>query len=223
MKIIRNTILVLFALISVSCATAYQGIESAIASGVTFVANTSEVSVLGKNNAVFLDDSLSYEATQRVKKAIESNLIVGVNSIIDCSEDVAMHAEISRVLSIASATPRRHLSEIVIDGPVYDLLKQSQDRFAVVVWHDGFTREKGSYGKQMALGLGLAVLTTIATAGAATGYFVPEKANSRVSVMVVDTQTGQIAAFRIMAEEAEPLKDNVILRELESDLRRIFR
>ena len=206
----------------VSCSTAYQGLETANESGVTFIANRSEVRVEAKNS-MLLDDSLSFEATQKVLKAIESNLVVGANTIIDCSEDESLHNDINNFLSIAASTARKNLTQLRVPASILDVAGQSPDRFAVVVWHDGFTKEKGIYGKQLAAGIGLAVLTTIATAGMATSYMIPLKANSRMTLLVIDKQTGQVAGFRFVDQEAEPLKENVITRELETGLEKIFR
>lgn len=224
MKFIKIFLIASLAATLVSCATAYSGIETAAESGVTFITTWSEINVLGKRNEAFYDDSLSFEATQLVKKVIASNLVVNANAIVESMDEENLQNSISQMFMRAAATSRGNLTDLRVPADVLQFARRSSpDRFAVFVWHDGFTREKGGFGREMALAAGLAVASAVLSGGYGYSSYIPTKADSRLSLLVLDTQAGRIADFRVRDEEAEPLRENVITRELETALKRIFR
>ncbi len=100
-----------------------------------------------------------------------------------------------------------------IDGlkltPVIDsLLEANGKRFGLLTVTSGFTREKGNYGKQVAKGAAMGLLTL------GMVYQTPIKSNSTIYAMIVDAKENNVAFYKKSFVEGEPLDKNLLSKQI---------
>ncbi|MCW5909511.1 MAG: hypothetical protein KIT62_00465 [Cyclobacteriaceae bacterium] len=113
-----------------------------------------------------------------------------------------------------TADKKKEISSLKLMPTLDSLLEQNQKRFGLITITSGLTRVKGNYGKQIAKGIGIGILSL------GMVHVTPIKAHSTVYVMILDSKDNNIAFFRrSRLSDKEPL-DEAILRK---QVQRIFK
>ncbi len=87
--------------------------------------------------------------------------------------------------------------------------------YAVCILHAGFTREKGNYGRQLALGITMDLVL-------GSGSY-PTKAFSELMICILDKQNQQVAFFNShMGEDHEPMHKNVTDKQIQRIFKQYF-
>ena len=111
-----------------------------------------------------------------------------------------------------TADRQKSISKLKLPRTLDSLLETSQNRFGLITVTTGFTRIRGNYGKQIAKGIGLGILTL------GMVYSSPIKAHSTVYVAIIDSKDNNIAFFRkSFLQDKEPLNE-VVLRKQVQDI-----
>ena len=105
----------------------------------------------------------------------------------------------------------KSVENLSIPPTIDSLLTASGKRFGLVTVVTGFTREKGNYGKQVAKGLGMGILTM------GMYYQTPIKSNSTVYAIIIDNKEKNVAFYRksVLAEK-EPTERSVLIKQINS-------
>ena len=176
------------------------------------------VEFLDAKGEVAYDDSLSAVCAQLITNALlQSPLPTGRMIPVDLAgEDPTFRDAIA---SLREIDPKK-AGEIPIPQELDRLLEENGQRYGVVVFANGFTRDRKDYGKKMALGLGMAILTTAISLGTVTAYSIPEKSILRTWIGILDAETDQFVFYnRRTAEDAEPTK----IKHVSDQIRRLLK
>lgn len=103
---------------------------------------------------------------------------------------------------------KKKIKGITLDDRLVNYLENKNIKYVILTFQAGFTREQGNYGKQVAKGLGIGILTL--------GLLVPVpiKSNSTIVCCVLDTRNKNVAFYRKRTAEVEPLEEQVINRQI---------
>jgi hypothetical protein len=170
----------------------------------------SYISMIKKGNRSQLDDSISFISKQLVLKVIESYKgQVPLTGEIILSDTAINHSlEKEYELLILTADRTKNITNLKITPTLDKILEANGTRFGLLIVTTGFTRAKGNYGKQVAKGAALGILTL------GMYYQVPVKAYSTIYAMIVDSQEDNIAFFRkSFLQDMEPLDESVLTKQ----------
>jgi hypothetical protein len=109
---------------------------------------------------------------------------------------------------INAVESKRKIKGISLNNTLVNYLEENNIKYVILTFQAGFTREQGNYGKQVAKGLGIGILTLGLVVP------VPVKSNSTIICCVLDTRNKNIAFYRKRTAEVEPLEENVINRQI---------
>ncbi len=122
-------------------------------------------------------------------------------------EKEALSFETEQIFTLAEHAKGKNLNRFDLPPNLEASMDHHDQRFYLLTLGTGFTRRKGNYGGQIAKGVGIGILTM--------GMFapIPIKANSGISVMILDNQLGEIAYYKSSFNpEGEPLDDKILSR-----------
>lgn len=178
-------------------------------SDVAIVSPVTSIEFLDKKGNSSYDDSLSAECARLITEALgRSPLPTG--SFVDIDFDSTGAACREAVASFRNIQPKK-AGETPVPHALDSLLEVNGKRYGIFVLAEGFTRDRGNYGKAVAMGLGLALVTTVATMGMATAYSVPYKSATQVWMTVVDSENDKIVFYNSQSrEDSEPAKEKHI-------------
>ena len=170
----------------------------------------SYISMIEKGNQSKLNDSISRKAEQLLHQIlIENKGQIPFTGEINIPKESSTASKIKQELEtlFVTAAKQKDIAKIGLTTTIDSLLEQSGKRFGLITVSSGFTRKKSNYGKQVAKGAAVGLLTL------GMYYQVPIKANSNVYTMIVDAKDNNIAFYQksIIADK-EPL-DEVVLRK----------
>ncbi len=152
----------------------------------------------------YYDDSLSNECSRLIEEALKLSAIpTGKTIHVDLdSEDPQWRDAIASLRDVnpkqAACAPIPYLAD--------RLLEENGQRYGILVFTNGFIREKKDYREKVALGVGLAVLTTIATGGAATAYSIPLKNSMHTWIAIIDSEKDCFVFLDNIETESDPTK-----------------
>jgi hypothetical protein len=170
----------------------------------------SYISMIKKGNRGQLDDSLSIISKQLVIKVL-SNLkgklpLIGEIILSDSTINKNLEKEFESL--ILTADRSKNISNLKITPTIDKILEANNVRFGLLTVNTGFTRTKGNYGKEIAKGAALCILTL--------GMYVqtPIKAYSTVYAMIVDSKEDNVSFFRkSFLQDKEPIDENVLTKQ----------
>lgn len=153
----------------------------------------SYVSLIEKGNQAYYSDSVSALSKALLDKTLFSyrnHIPFSPDKVVltDSSDKKKLEEEI--LFLISSAEKNKNLQTLQLPPMIDSLLAANQKRFGLLVFINGFSREKGNYGKQIAKGAGLGLLTF------GMYYQVPIKSSSSVCMMIVDGQQKNVAFYK---------------------------
>ncbi len=173
----------------------------------------SYISLIERGNQGKYNDTLSYKSKtlfSGVLDTFENNIrLTGDIFVYDLLTKQKIEKEIEYLCKTADL--RKSIANLKIPRTLDSLLETSQNRFGLITVTTGFTRVKGNYGKQVAKGVGLGILTLGMVYGS------PIKAQSTVYVAIIDSKDNNIAFFRkSFLQDKEPLNEVVLRKQLEN-------
>lgn len=171
----------------------------------------SYISFIEKGNRTEHNDSISM-----LSSALLVEVMDNLNGQIPLSDDVAAvgpetRSDLLQEMGIlcASAERRKKGAEVALTSGIDSLVQGTGERFCLLILSTGFTRVKGNYGKQVAKGAALGLLTL------GMYYQVPVKSNSTLYFIVADAQRHNVAFYKKhMYSEGDPLDKSVLTRQI---------
>ena len=191
----QQTILIILCCILLSSCTATKlltsNVQSSEVTDLKLLEPYSYISMIKKGNRGQLDDSIS-----AVSKQMNINVIKGFNGQIPITGDIFLtDSAINKTLEeeyenlILTADRNKNITNLRITPTLDKVLEANNTRFGLIVICTGFTRIKGNYGKEIAKGAALGILTL------GMYYQTPVKAYSTIYAMIVDSKEDNVAFY----------------------------
>ena len=208
-----KSILILCCLILPSCTTTKpltSIVKPAEVSDLKLLEPYSYISMIKKGNKGQLDDSISLISKQLVYKVLENfkGQIPLTGEII--LSDTAINKKLEKEYEylILTADKTKNISNLKITPALDEILEANETRFGLINICSGFTRAKGNYGKEIAKGAAMGILTL------GMYYQTPVKAYSTVYAMIVDSQEDNITFYRkSFIQNIEPLDQSALIKQ----------
>lgn len=208
-----KSILILCCLLLPSCTTTKpltSNVKPAEISDLKLLEPYSYISMIKKGNKGQLDDSISLISKQLVCKVLENFKgqipLTGEIILPDTAINRKLEKEYEYLLLTADKT--KNISNLKITPALDEILEANETRFGMIVISAGFTRAKGNYGKEIAKGAALGILTL------GMYYQTPVKAYSTVYAMIVDSQEDNITFYRkSFLQNIEPLDQSALIKQ----------
>jgi len=170
----------------------------------------SYISMIKKGNRGQLDDSIS-----SISKQLNINVLKSFNGQIPITGDIILiDSTINKDLEkecenlILTAERNKSISNLKITPTLDKILEANDTRFGLIIICTGFTRLKGNYGKEIAKGAALGILTL------GMYYQTPIKAYSTIYAMIVDSKEDNVAFYRkSFKQDLEPLDQEVLTNQ----------
>ena len=210
----QQTILIILCCILLSSCTATKlltsNVQSSEVTDLKLLEPYSYISMIKKGNRGQLDDSIS-----AVSKQMNINVIKGFNGQIPITGDIFLtDSAINKTLEeeyenlILTADRNKNITNLRITPTLDKVLEANNTRFGLIVICTGFTRIKGNYGKEIAKGAALGILTL------GMYYQTPVKAYSTIYAMIVDSKEDNVAFYRkSFKQNMEPLDQSVLTNQ----------
>jgi hypothetical protein len=173
----------------------------------------SYISMIKKGNKSQLDDSISFMSKQLIFKVLNNYgrqlPLTGEIILSDTATTNSLEKEYELLIQTADRT--KNISNLKITPTLDKILEANETRFGLVIISTGFTRAKGNYGKQVAKGAALGILTL------GMYYQVPVKAYSTIYAMIVDSKDNNVAFFRkSFLQDMEPLDESGMTKQFKN-------
>jgi hypothetical protein len=170
----------------------------------------SNISSISKNNMPefnqALSDSFQVAFTSKISNYIPTELRQEELPISDLAVKQSINNELFNLISFVEK--KRNIKNIQVSHKLIEYFSSIKSEYVLVGFSSGFTREKGNYGKQVAKGLGVGLLTLGMVVP------VPYKANLTNIIFILDVKNSNIAFYRRATGEIEPLKEVNIERRI---------
>jgi len=170
----------------------------------------SYISMIKKGNKGQLDDSISSISKQLVFKVLENykGQLPITGEIVLSDTAIVNSLEKEYELLMVTADRTKYITNIKITPTLDKILEANETRFGLLIISTGFTRTKGNYGKQIAKGALMGILTL------GMYYQTPVKAYSTIYAMIVDSKEDNVAFFRkSFLQDMEPLDESVLTKQ----------
>jgi hypothetical protein len=168
------------------------------------------IEMIKKGNRGQVDDSISNISKQlnvRVLKSYNGKIpITGDIFFTDSTINRNLKAEYDSLF--LNANKKKKIKDLKITPTLDKILEANNARFGLIVVNTGFTRVKGNYGKEIAKGAALGILTL------GMYYQIPIKAYSVIYAMIVDSKDNNIAFYKkAFIQDNEPLKPETLTKQ----------
>ncbi len=222
----KNSFLLLLAVLSVSCSMSRYMATDVTCADISDVARfetMSEVTVINKIKRTTPDDSLSQAIGERIDGIVSAQSPFPLlPEEITFSDTMEMKAIAEDLLVLAQAVENRKSSgskkeraiPIFTTHRIDSIVTARGVNQAMMVVHVGFTRTTGNMVGNVVLGVGLGVMTTIASGGLFSFYTVPVKANSAMHVFIVDRERKKLLFYDNAFIQNEPHKDKILTKQV---------
>lgn len=209
----NKIILILFCYILSSCTATKlltSNVRPAEVTDLKFLEPYSYISMIKKGNRGQLDDSISSISKQQVFRVLETFKgplpLTGEIILSDTAINKTLEKEYEFLVLTADRT--RSITNLKITTMLDKVLEANQTRFGLIIIRTGFTRAKGNYGKEIAKGAALGILTL------GMYYQTPVKAYSTIYAMIADSKEDNVAFFRkSYMKDIEPLDQAVLTKQ----------
>ncbi len=138
------------------------------------------------------------------------------NLKMDTTDKVAFQRELHLLVDYVEG--QQQIKGITLSPKMLAIMDKYSQDFAIGVLEFGFARAKGNYGKQIAKGVGIGILTL--------GFYapIPIKAASTMICLIVDRKNNNVAFYRKNnGQELNPTEKTVIERQLKGLLEPYFK
>jgi hypothetical protein len=166
--------------------------------------------MIKKGNRGQIDDSISFISNQLVFNVLENYKgqlpLTGEIILSDTAIKNSLEKEYELLMLTADRT--KNITNLKITPTIDKILEANDTRFGLIIINTGFTRSKGNYGKEIAKGAALGILTL------GMYYQTPVKAYSTIYAMIVDSKDDNIAFFKkSFLQDKEPLDESVLMKQ----------
>jgi hypothetical protein len=226
-KLLRCVLLLAIAITGVSCAGPHFVSKEITTAQITSVARFepfSDIGYIESRNEILPSDSLTLIAQDLFLSTLakfETRLPPG--PALEYAGPATREVMMEEILHMLSFTGnKKSLNEATTLPLLNDMITASGNRFGLLMFQTGFSRKKGNYGKEVAKGVGLGILTAIATMGYGSAYYTPTKSNSTIHVFIIDAEKGNIAMYDKVTGEVEPCNPEVVAKQVEKLVGKAF-
>jgi hypothetical protein len=213
MNTLRLTVLFLTVLLFASCSTTKfltSGVNPAEIRDLQKFETISYMSLIEKGSMSKQNDSVS-----NVSKAILDETLSSFEDKIPLSGNIkadnpGLQKKVRNEIEtlILTADKQKQVDGLKLTPAIDSLLELNGKRFGLLTVTSGFTREKGNYGKQVAKGAAMGILTL------GMVYQTPIKSNSTIYAMIVDAKDNSVVFYRKSMVEGEPLNKDVLSKQI---------
>jgi hypothetical protein len=229
----KRFVLIATVLLSASCSTYhYVSEDAASVDDITLILPYSRVFYIYK-------DGESYDEKQSVEQQkILTGLLYGMGLPIKDTLNVVglpNQKDLDEEISFLPAINPKEVGNLNSDGPVDKLLEKNGARYGLIIFSEGFVKDKALYKSEVAKTLIVGIvgglvggaiggvlggsglgLSYVATPGWAYG--------SSLYAMLIDTQTDKVLYYnRVNPEERNPMKSETLASQLEKLLKKLPR
>ena len=221
-KIIFFSIAVL-ALMSCST-TRYVSKEASGIDKITLIMPYSRVFFIDKEGESY-DEARSSEQ-QRVLTKLLMQSGLPINDSLNVV-GLANQKELDEEISFLPAINPKEVGDLNSDGPIDKLLEKNGSRYGLIIFSEGFVKDKALYKSEVAKTLIVGIVGGLvgatvggAISGAAVGMSFSATPGwaygSSVYAMLIDTQTDKVLYYnRVNPEERNPMKEEALASQLE--------
>lgn len=178
------------------------------------------IEFLDQNNLKAYDDSLSGACAHLITEALAQSGLPTTQVIpIDFQEADAAFPD--ALASLRDVNPK-YAGQTHVPPVLRNLLLDNGARYGVIVFANGFSRDRKGYAKAAALGVGLAVLTAVISMGTVSAYAIPVKSEMSTWIGIVDAEEDCFVFYNARYEEgAEPAIPHHVTRQIQKLLKPI--
>lgn len=229
----KRFVLLAVVLLSASCSTYhYVSEDAASVDDITLILPYSRVFYIDK-------DGESYDEKQSVEQQkIMTGLLYGMGlPIVDTLNVVGLpnQKDLDEEISFLPAINPKEVGNLNSDGPVDKLLEKAGARYGLIIFSEGFVKDKALYKSEVAKTLivgvvgglvGAAIGGALGGSGIGLSYVAtPGWAyGSSLYAMLIDTQTDKVLYYnRVNPEERNPMKSETLASQLEKLLKKLPR
>lgn len=200
-----------------SCASMryVSDVEAAQARPMTLIKPLSHMEYIQSNGDIVNDIPSSDEASQLLASLVQVHF-PEISSVID-THDVKDEEGINYCLRALAGVNVKSLKSSTLPDSIKDLIMDDGGRYGVLVYSEGFTRDKNNYRKAVVGNVLLGIVTAIISFGAVSMYGVPILHESNVYLMVVDAKEDRVIYYdKSTPQEANPLDSKSVSRQLKA-------
>ena len=229
----KRLFLIAAILLSASCSTYhYVSEDAASVDDITLILPYSRVFYIDK-------DGESYDEEQSTRQQkILTGLLYGMGLPIKDTLNVVglpNQKDLDEEISFLPAINPKEVGNLNSDGPVDKLLEKNGSRYGLILFSEGFVKDKALYKSEVAKTLivgivgglvGAAIGGALGGSGIGLSYVAtPGWAyGSSLYAMLIDTQTDKVLYYnRVNPEERNPMKSETLASQLEKLLKKLPR
>ncbi len=173
--------------------------------------------------------SVQYYIDQQNKEAYDDSLSLASEALINSLvEDIGL--PISRRVQLTSEQTEETIAfmnfimaqkqelrgDYLTPALLDDLLEAKGERYGLLIYANGMTRDNKGYAKDVANGIIMGLATAVMTMGTMSVYGNPVKFSSNIYAAILDSETDHIVFYNLSnPKESHPLKSNSVRRQLE--------
>ena len=216
MKKVHLFLLLSLVLTLSSCGAAryYAGFTpEAAKKGMVVLGPSSVQYYIDKQNKEAYDDSLSTASESLIATVLEElNLPVTQRVQLDSVQK----EEAIAFMRFITAQDKELRGDYPIPDLFDELLESKGERYGLLIYADGMSRDTKGFAKEVAKGVLLGVATAVLTMGAMSVYGTPVSSVSHIYVAILDSETDRVVFYNSsVPQESHPLKHNPVRMQLE--------
>ena len=216
MKNVHLFLLLSLVLTLSSCGAAryYAGFTPGAAKeGMVVLGPSSVQYYIDKQNKEAYDDSLS-TASESLIATIVEELNLPVTQRVQL--DSVQKEEAIAFMRFITAQDKELRGDYPIPDLFDELLESKGERYGLLIYADGMSRDTKGFAKEVAKGVLLGVATAVLTMGAMSVYGTPVSSVSHIYVAILDSETDRVVFYNSsVPQESHPLKHNPVRMQLE--------
>ena len=216
MKKVHLFLLLSLVLTLSSCGAAryYAGFTPGAAKeGMVVLGPSSVQYYIDKQNKEAYDDSLS-TASESLIATIVEELNLPVTQRVQL--DSVQKEEAIAFMRFITAQDKELRGDYPIPDLFDELLESKGERYGLLIYADGMSRDTKGFAKEVAKGVLLGVATAVLTMGAMSVYGTPVSSVSHIYVAILDSETDRVVFYNSsVPQESHPLKHNSVRMQLE--------
>ena len=216
MKKVHLFLLLSLVLTLSSCGAAryYAGFTPGAAKeGMVVLGPSSVQYYIDKQNKEAYDDSLS-TASESLIATIVEELNLPVTQRVQL--DSVQKEEAIAFMRFITAQDKELRGDYPIPDLFDELLESKGERYGLLIYADGMSRDTKGFAKEVAKGVLLGVATAVLTMGAMSVYGTSVSCVSHIYVAILDSETDRVVFYNSsVPQESHPLKHNPVRMQLE--------
>jgi len=216
MKKVHLFLLLSLVLTLSSCGAAryYAGFTPGAAKeGMVVLGPSSVQYYIDKQNKEAYDDSLS-TASESLIATIVEELNLPVTQRVQL--DSVQKEEAIAFMRFITAQDKELRGDYPIPDLFDELLESKGERYGLLIYADGMTRDTKGFAKEVAKGVLLGVATAVLTMGTMSVYGTSVSCVSHIYVAILDSETDRVVFYNSsVPQESHPLKHNPVRMQLE--------